>query len=46
MVTKLPFSEETVGEYLSSNCYSHEEEGNYTQGGIDRTATNMTMPTA
>ena len=28
-VTFLPFSEETVGGYLSSNCYSHEEGGNY-----------------
>ena len=25
----MPFSEETVGGYLSSNCYSHEEGGNY-----------------
>ena len=28
-------SEETVGGYLSSNCYSHEEGGNYAYGKID-----------
>ncbi len=30
-VTKLPFSEETVGGYLSSNCFSHDKEGNLTR---------------
>ena len=34
-VTKLPLSEETVGGYLSSDCYSHEEGGNYGKDQAD-----------